>query len=415
MAEEKKENPVYQDLKKEKKKTIFRLVALTLAAFFVIIALSIAWFVNNTRVDSTGITISADMKNVELRTYGGAGIHDDLLKKITGSEQTGGGKSFWYELGTKLKNVASFFETSSDKYAINWLLSDTSNMGNYKNVSNDETSWEDYWKNPPQGAERQDEAIEPGSSGELTFYVVPKYDGAVELNMNLSLIPYKAEGDKFKEITADSDDENKIAKNFIDGHILFFLEKETGTDGTGTDETKTDEAGTVGTEMIGTEGAGTAETSTKKEIQWIKDGTFQIIIKDAKKDQEYGYTLYWCWPQSFAEAVLKAEDSYLNGRKTLLSEFTNGETMRNTILQGDDLSMVKKPERYFYSNLTKSPLTSGQKELDQIPNMYNKSSSSEEFSADAKSAFVELSSYYNQADQYIGSHVDCVRIRLAAE
>ena len=230
--------------------------------------------------------------------------------------------------------------------------------------------------------------------------------------MNLRLIPYKAdekESSVFKEITEEND---KTAKNFIDGHILFFLELEKET---GTDETETDGSGTAGTETVGAEETGTAETSTKKEIQWIKDGTFQITIKDAKKDQKYGYTLYWCWPQSFAEAVLKANDSYLNGRKTLFSEFTNGDAMRNTILQNDDLSMVKKPERYFYSNLTKDPLSPGQKELKEITNMYNKSLSSKEFRAEAKSAFVELSSYYNQADQYIGSHVDCVRIRLAAE
>ena len=118
------------------------------------------------------------MRSVELKTYGNAGIHDDLLKKITKSE------NFWYKLGDA---VSGFFETSSDKYAINWLLSDTSNMGNY---STDQQDWEQFWQNS-QGAERQDKAIEPGSSGELTFYVVPKYDGTVEMNMNLSLIPYK--------------------------------------------------------------------------------------------------------------------------------------------------------------------------------------------------------------------------------
>ena len=89
--------------------------------------------------------------------------------------------------------------------------------------------------------------------------------------------------------------------------------------------------------------------------------------------------------------------------------------MRETISQDDALSMVKSPERYFYSNLTKNPLSvpGNQKELNEIKNMYNKASS--EWSEDAKNAFVDLSSYYNQADQYIGSHVDCVRIRLEAE
>ena len=352
-------------LRKEEKRTIARMIVIILAAIAVVVALSIAWFVNNTRVHLTGLIVGADMKNVELKTYGSAGIHDDLLKEITKS----GKESFWYELAD---NVGNFFETSSEKYAVNWLLSDGSNMGNY---STEQSDWETYWKNQPKGAERQDKAIEPGTSGRLTFYVIPKYDGEVDLNMNLSLIPYKAEEDHYQEITEDKD---RNAKNFIDGHIMFFLEKE-----------------------------------TQKEIQWIKDGTFQITIEEAKKDQEYGYTLYWCWPQSFGEAVLKTGDSYLNNRATLFFEFTNGENMRNNILLTDDLSMVKKPERYFYSNLTKNPLSSEQKELSEITNMYNKSSG--ELSETAKNAFVELSSYYNQADQYIGSHVDCVRVRLTAE
>ena len=87
--------------------------------------------------------------------------------------------------------------------------------------------------------------------------------------------------------------------------------------------------------------------------------------------------------------------------------------MRDTILLRDDFSMMKKPERYFYSNLTKEPLFSEQKELQKIAEMYNKLV--ENLTEDAKNAFIELSSYYNQADQYIGSHVDCVRVRLTAE
>ena len=375
-----------ENLKKEKIWTIRRICAIVLAAAAVVVALSVAWFVNSTKVQVSGISVSADMKSVELRTYGSAGIHDDLLKKVTRADQTTEPKSFWYKLGEAVSDITkNFFQTSPKEYAINWLLSDTSNIGNY-NSATPSGGWEEYWKNPPEGVERQDEAIEPGSSGKLTFYVVPNYDGAVDLNMNLSLIPYKAEENEFKEITEETD---KVAKGFIDGHILFFLEKGTGQTETGQTET------------------------SQADLQWIKDGTFHIAIEEAKKDKEYGYTLYWCWAQSFAEAVLAANDSYLNQRPILLSEFANGEDIRKQILQTDDLSMVKKPERYFYSNLTKNPLSAEQKELVQIPNMYNQSS--EGLSEEAKNAFIDLSSYYNQADQYIGGHVDCVRICLSYE
>lgn len=358
-----------QERIQKEKKNARRSLRFAFTALVAIIAVCIAWFVSNTQVSGTLGTITANMRSVELGTCGGAGIHDDLLKKTMNADDSQ--NSFWYELADKAKG---FLETSSDKYAINWLLSDTSNMGNY---STEQSDWEAYWKNPPQGVERQDKAIEPGSYGRLAFYAVPKYDGEIELNMNLSLIPYKAEGSELKEITEETD---KVAKDFIDGHILFFLE---------------------------------SGTENNKEIQWIKNGTFHITIKDAKKDQKYGYTLYWCWAQSFAETVLKKKDRYLNERNTLFSEFKNGEEMRKTILQTEDLSMVKKPERYFFSNLTKNPLSADQKELNEITNMYNKSSA--ELSETAKNAFVDLSSYYNQADQYIGSHVDCVRVRLTAE
>ena len=103
-------------LRKEEKRTIARMIVIILAAIAVVVALSIAWFVNNTRVHLTGLIVGADMKNVELKTYGSAGIHDDLLKEITKS----GKESFWYELADSVRN---FFETSSEKYAINWLLS----------------------------------------------------------------------------------------------------------------------------------------------------------------------------------------------------------------------------------------------------------------------------------------------------
>ena len=171
-----------KEIEKNKRK-VARNIVFIMAAIVAFIAICIAWFVSNNRVNGTLGSISADMRSVELRTYGKAGIHDDLLKKITKSES----ENFWYQLGDA---VNEFFETSSDKYAINWLLKDTSNVGNYS----EETptgGWEAYWANPPKGVERQDKAIEPGSSGSLTFYVVPKYDGKVELNLNLSLILIK--------------------------------------------------------------------------------------------------------------------------------------------------------------------------------------------------------------------------------
>lgn len=359
-----------EELKKEKKKTIGRMIVIALAAAAVIVALTIAWFASNTRVRGTGMAVSADIESaVELRSKGDAGIHDDLLKQLMKQDD----HESWYNVLEKV------LDTSPEKYTVNWLLSDESNIGNY---STKQINWEDYWKNPNN--HRQDQAIEPGSSGTLTFYVVPKKDGDIKLDMQLSLIPYKYD----TAVEGNFTEADNYTKNLVSGHILLFLEEKHSS------ETDTSKANT--------------------NLQWLKDGSFSLSITDAQKGQEYPYTLYWCWPQTFAETMLKEGDSFLtmNSRKPLLSEFKNGEEVRKEIACGENntYSMVKMPERYFYSNLTKSPLSSGQKELKVISENYNQSSADME--EDKKNAFIDLSSYYNQADQYIGGHANCLRVKL---
>lgn len=351
-------NENLEALKKEKRKTIYHIIIIAIVALIVIIALCIAWFVSNTRVKGTGATISADMKSVELKTYGSAGIHDDLLKKIM--EQDG---NSWYQ-----KLADSFLETSPDKYSVNCLLSDESKVGNYSNVQN----WEEYWKD--SNNKREDYAIEPGSNGRLQFSVVPKTTGNITLNMQLSLIPYKYQDNKLKEA-------DETTKTFISGHILFFLEESKSSD---------------------------SENKSSTNLVWLKDGSFTLNIPDAQKDKEYSYTLYWCWPQNFAEFTLAEGNEILNGRKPILYEYANGADVRNAIAYADSqASMVKCPQRYFYSNLTQQPLPIGQPELSEIPNMQTNFSDKK-----TKDAFVALSSYYNQADQYIGSNANCLRVKL---
>lgn len=91
-----------------------------------------------------------------------------------------------------------------------------------------------------------------------------------------------------------------------------------------------------------------------------------------------------------------------------MSTYANGADVRDAIAYADSLySMVNNPQRYFYSNLTQLPLPKEQPELSKIESMQNNFSDKE-----TKDAFVALSSYYNQADQYIGSHANCLRVKL---
>lgn len=356
-------NENLEALKKEKRKTIYHIIIIAIVALIVIIALCIAWFVSNTRVKGTGATVSADMKNVELKTHGSAGIHDDLLKVIMDQENPT--ENSWYQ---KLTN--SFLETSPDKYSVNWLLSDQSKVGNYSTAPSDWEDWEEYWTDSSH--KREDQAIEPGSNGRLQFSVVPKTAGNITLNMQLSLIPYKYQDNKLEEAA-------ETTKTFTSGHILFFLEESSN-----------------------------AGNKSATNLEWISNGSFTLKIPNAQKDTEYSYTLYWCWPQNFAEFTLAEKNEFLNGRKPILYEYANGTDVRNAIAYADSQeSMVKHPQRYFYSNLTQLPLPEGQTELSKIQDMQTNFSDK-----DTKDAFVALSSYYNQADQYIGSHANCLRVKL---
>lgn len=340
-----------------------------LAAMIALLALALAWFAMNDRVGAEMSGISAQHRTVELRTYGSAGIHDDVLKKIMGMN---GENGFWYRLNSLSEN---FMETSSQTPALNWLLSDESKVGNYSTAQD----WSVYWDQTD--SRRTDYAIEPGSSGELVFYVVPYYEGDITVNCSFDLIGYKHDSSDYIQLQ-----ESDYAYGFLGGHILFFLETKNEDD-------------TI-------------------DLTWIKDGTFELTINSAQSGHEYPYTIYWIWPQTFAEYVLQSGDGYLYDRSPLLNSFSNKEKLREMVVLNDsDRSMVNAPQKYFYSSLTRSPLTKEQNEteISHIVDIYNKSTI--ELSTDnpaAMQAFIDLSSYYNQADQVIGKNIDCVRIKLVA-
>ena len=73
--------------------------------------------------------------------------------------------------------------------------------------------------------------------------------------------------------------------------------------------------------------------------------------------------------------------------------------------------------KYFYNSLTKLPLDTGYVELTHIDDIYGGTTDQllQNGEAEALQAFVDLSSFYNQADQCIGKRIDCVRVSLTAE
>ena len=114
-------------------------------AVFAFILLTAAWFVNNSRVQAGGATVSAAAdRKFELAAVGTTGKYDNVLKSILGNVVQDGDD--WSSTDSTIDGKV----TSNGKGDIVWVMSDNQNLNN--NNSNNSTG-----------------TIEPGSSGKLEF------------------------------------------------------------------------------------------------------------------------------------------------------------------------------------------------------------------------------------------------------
>ncbi len=334
-----------KEIEKNKRKVV-RNIVFIMAAIVAFIAICIAWFVSNNRVNGILGGISAKKSGIEIGSKGSGGVHDDLLKKIV--------NVITYHLpesGEKEEH------DTSKGGSINWLLSDSSNMENYNGGKT---------FNETEGKLRKDYAMEPGTKGKLDFFIKSYEDGNLSLDFTLDIALYNMDE---KTVGKDS-----TAAQLLSGHILYFL-GETLSDG------------------------------KKIKYTWIKDGKFNIKIENAEVDKEYEYSIYWVWPLNLSTILLNENDEFLNGNKV---EFDDKDpALREDIIA----DMQTNPGRYFFSSLTGAPLGEDCAEIKEIPNIHANSGKTNGDTYD-KQLFVDLSSYYNQADMKIGSAISFIRATL---
>ena len=188
-----------EKIKKDKKKVVQNTVFI-IAAAFALIALCIAWFVSNNRVNGILGRISAKKSGIEIGSTGSQGVHDDILKMVE--------SGFTYHLPDKDSDNQ---HDTSQGGSINWLLNPDSNMKNYSEGK----SFTDT------GAKlRKDYAMEPGTKGKLDFFIKPYEEGDLSLNFSLDIVPYVMNGE-----TPQVVDKESTASQLLSGHILYFLEK----------------------------------------------------------------------------------------------------------------------------------------------------------------------------------------------
>ena len=333
-----------EELKKEKKKRIRQMIIFVIAAIAVIIALCIAWFVSNNRVNGISGRISAKESGIEIGSRGSQGVHDDILKKVK-SDLT-------YHLPGEGSNNQ---HDTSQGGSINWLLNSKSNMNNYSGGKSFTDTGATF---------RKDYAMEPGTKGRLDFFIKPYEEGNLSLEFSLDIVPYVMNGDIPQVV-----DKTSTASQFLSGHIVYFL-RETQNDDT-------------------------------VKFTWIKNGTFRITIPKAEKDKEYNYSIYWVWPLNLSTILLNKNDEFLNESTIEFDDKDATGALRDQIVT----DMTIHPEKYFFSSLTGKPLDTNYEELNVIKDILNNSTYD-------KQLFVDLSSYYNQADMKIGENISFITATL---
>lgn len=228
-----------EEIIQESRKQIMHSAMLALVALIVIGVAAYAWFANNKSVTANLSAISLNADCFELASTGGAAdIHDNLLSTLP-EGKTIPSQVVWTEQKT--------MTWTKSNQTIRWRVDEDSNFGNAESSK----------------------SIRPGSSGTLSFYVIPDATGELTIQCSLSLQP------KMK-----SEDLKNIAANLLRGHILFVYKYEY-LDG--------------------------EQTETKSGIAEVTDGSFKVHLPNAQANVPQKVTLNWFWPYLLRDAVNRTD------------------------------------------------------------------------------------------------------------
>lgn len=364
------------ELLKNQWKIFFRTGIIVVAAFIVMIVVSIAWFVRNTRVAATGAAIRpADMPfdlaaaGTESNASADRGMYDELLTVSPGASREIKGKKYW--------------STDGSHTSICWAVTPESNMNN-------------------TGEDGKPTGIEPGSYGKMTFYIIPNKDGPLKVTLDLVLTGYQIADDKKNEENVTQNDLTEVTdpslQQLLEGHILLFA---------GYNEKAGCYKGWISRD------AGVWRMSlgsgTEAAVLESKSGKLTWNNTNAQKDTAYPVTIYWIWPERL-ESYLRKADGYSGKNPLLFPEERSSEDKALSALPENLFETMGKVEqnsssnRYFrwedsakfQENVTKDTLS-------QIREKFN------------PALYSMVAAYYDSADQYLGKNVQYVQLKLDAQ
>jgi len=212
--------------------------------------------------------------------------------------------------------------------------------------------------------------ILPGSYGKLIFWVVPKDVETLQLSFQLKLMPYRRNwNDETGEeedptlIAEDADDYDELYR-YLRGHIHFFRYK--GDDPAG--------------EAVAEE---EAKYSSHIGDSFTEDIVFSRVDGEL---QPYPITIYWIWPDTLGEALLKDSDLQY-GKKSVCDTSGLGENEMVALF-------AENPEQFLYEYEAPGGVTLNQTYV--------------------KNNYATLSLKYNEADQKIGDEIGYIVADITA-
>ena len=304
------------ELLKNQWKIFFRTGIIVVAAFIVMIVVSIAWFVRNTRVDAMGVAIRPADMPFDLAAAGiksdedaDRGIYDKLLTVSPGALREIDGKKYW--------------STDGSHTSICWAVTPESNMNN-------------------TGEDGKPTGIEPGSYGKMTFYIITNKDGPLKVTLDLVLTGYQITDGKKNEENVTKNDLTEVTdpslQQLLEGHVLLFA---------GYNEKAGCYKGWISRD------AGVWRMSlgsgTEAAVIEVKSGKLTWNNTNAQKDTAYPVTIYWIWPERL-ESYLRKADGYSGKNPLLFPENLSSEENALLALPENLFATMSKVEKNSSSN-----------------------------------------------------------------
>lgn len=312
-------------------------------AVFAFILLTAAWFVNNSRVQAGGATVSAAAdRKFELAAVGTTGKYDEILKSILGDIVQDGDD--WSSTDSTIDGKV----TSNGKGDIVWVMSSDQNLKN----------------NTENGT------IEPGSSGKLEFYVLPKDTSAKhDFTFTLTVKGYYKDNSGYLPMSSKGNgfDTEKFYK-LLSGHIQFFSSYDGEKYSNPLTAPLTATASAEGITITGLKRSTDVGENQKKVI------------------------IYWVWPYYVGDMILPDGNGKLSNdeKKTLFTDKLRETTAKE---------MADNYGKYF-----ENPIDDTSK--GEIAEMVKGN-------IDEK-AYNVIYTAYNNADKYIGENGEYILVQLSA-